>query len=113
VLGYSFLLVKFLGIGIPFVIIVASSLQRELSYDKKQPLVTSNASSFVGSITAATTFGTFAMLTIGLGAFPLLSRVSCCYPNLYKLVCSSSLSNYSLIPESLRFFILKTVQKKL
>ena len=51
----------FLGFGIPFAIIAASSLLGELGYPKERPVLTSlfNASWFAGSIIAAgVTFGT-------------------------------------------------------
>ena len=51
----------FLGFGIPFAIIAASSLLGELGHPKERPVLTSlfNASWFVGSIIAAgATFGT-------------------------------------------------------
>ena len=54
----------FLGFGIPFCIVAASSMIGELSYPKERALIGSlfNASWFIGAIVAAgVTLGTFAM----------------------------------------------------
>lgn len=54
----------FLGFGIPFCIVAASSMIGELSYPKERATIGSlfNASWFIGAIAAAgTTLGTFAM----------------------------------------------------
>ncbi|MCJ1441508.1 MAG: hypothetical protein MMC23_001997 [Stictis urceolatum] len=91
----------FLGFGIPFCIVAASSLLGELGYPKERPVLTSlfNASYFVGSIVAA---------CITLGTQKLASNWSWRIPSLLQMVPSIlQIACVFLIPESPRYLISK------
>lgn len=91
----------FLGNGIPFAIVAASSLIGELSYPKERAVLTSlfNASWFIGSIVAAgITLGTFAMPNSWSWRIPSLLQV---FPSLLQI------GFMWLLPESPRWLISK------
>ncbi|TCD64791.1 hypothetical protein EIP91_003628 [Steccherinum ochraceum] len=76
----------FLGFGIPFCIVAASSMIGELSYPKERALIGSlfNASWFIGAIVAAgVTLGTFAMPNNWAWRIPSLLQVS---PSLLQII---------------------------
>jgi len=89
----------FLGNGIPFAIVAASSLLGELGYPKERAALTSlfNASWFIGSIVAA---------GITLGTFDMPSSWSWRIPSLLQVFPSAlQISLMFLIPESPRWLI--------
>lgn len=91
----------FLGNGIPFAIVAASSLIGELGYPKERAVLTSlfNASWFIGAIVAAgVTLGTFAMPNSWSWRIPSLLQV---FPSTLQLIFMY------FLPESPRWLISK------
>ncbi|KAI5797382.1 hexose transporter [Peziza echinospora] len=89
----------FLGCGIPFAIVAASSLIGELSYPKERAVLTSlfNASWFIGAIVAASiTLGTFAMPNTWSWRIPSILQI---FPSLLQVTF------IWFLPESPRWLI--------
>ena len=89
----------FLGCGIPFAIVAASSLIGELSYPKERAVLTSlfNASWFVGAIVAAgITLGTFAIPNTWSWRIPSILQI---FPSLFQVTFMW------FLPESPRWLI--------
>ncbi|KAK7453576.1 hypothetical protein VKT23_001459 [Stygiomarasmius scandens] len=91
----------FLGLGIPFAIVAASSLIGELSHPKERAILGSlfNSCYFIGSIVAAgVTFGTFAMSSNWGWRLPSLLQVS---PSALQIIF------IWFLPESPRWLVAK------